>query len=52
MENGRAALIRADAACYRAKAQGRNRVSTAEDMGTVNVSTMILPKVGQSGVSR
>lgn len=47
-ENGRGALIRADAACYRAKAQGRNRVSAADDLGSVDVSPMILPQVRTS----
>ena len=51
-ENGRGALIRADAACYRAKAQGRNRVSMADDLGSVDVSTVILPQVASSGVTR
>jgi diguanylate cyclase (GGDEF)-like protein len=34
-ESGRAALIRADAACYRAKSGGRNRVATAHDIPSV-----------------
>ncbi len=50
-ENGRAGLIRADAACYRAKAEGRNRVSIADDLGSVDVSTLILPRIGGSGSS-
>ena len=33
-ESGRAALIRADTACYRAKAAGRNQVSSAHDILT------------------
>ena len=50
-ENGRAVLIRADAACYRAKAEGRNRVSVADDLGSVDVSTMILPAVSGAGAA-
>jgi diguanylate cyclase (GGDEF)-like protein len=45
-ENGRAVLIRADAACYRAKSQGRDRVSLADDLGTVDAPTRILPALG------
>lgn len=46
-ENGRAVLIRADAACYRAKSLGRDRVSLADDLGSVDVATRILPAVGR-----
>jgi diguanylate cyclase (GGDEF)-like protein len=45
-ENGRAVLIRADAACYRAKSQGRDRVSLGDDLGTVDAPTRILPALG------
>ena len=44
-ENGRAVLIRADAASYRAKATGRNRVEAADDMGSVEATSRILPVV-------
>ncbi len=44
-ENGRALLIRADAAAYRAKAAGRNIVSSADDLGSVEAATRILPVV-------
>lgn len=44
-ENGRAVLIRADAASYRAKAAGRNCVSAADDMGSVEAASRILPVV-------
>lgn len=44
-ENGRALLIRADAASYRAKAAGRNTVSSADDLGSVEAATRILPAV-------
>ena len=45
-ENGQAVLIRADAACYRAKSLGRDRVSLADDLGTVHAPTRILPTLG------
>ena len=45
-ENGRAVLIRADAACYRAKSQGRDRVSLGDDLGTVEAPTRIIPALG------
>ena len=44
-ENGRAVLIRADAASYRAKATGCNRVEAADDMGSVEATSRILPVV-------
>ena len=46
-ENGRAVLIRADAASYRAKAAGRNCVAAADDMGSVEAASRILPVVAQ-----
>jgi len=46
-ENGRAVLIRADAAAYRAKANGRNCSASADDMGSVEVASGILPAVAQ-----
>lgn len=46
-ENGRAVLIRADAAAYRAKAAGRNCVAAADDMGSVEAASRILPIVVQ-----
>ena len=46
-ENGRAVLIRADAAAYRAKAAGRNCVAAADDMGSVEAASRILPIVTQ-----
>jgi diguanylate cyclase (GGDEF)-like protein len=51
-ENGRALLIRADAACYRAKAEGRNRVSLADDLGSVEAVTRIMPMVGRPLLTR
>ncbi len=51
-ENGRALLIRADAACYRAKAEGRNRVSLADDLGSVEAVTRIMPLVSRPLLTR
>jgi diguanylate cyclase (GGDEF)-like protein len=44
-ENSKAVMIRADAACYRAKDAGRNRVADADDLGSVDVATRIIPAV-------
>ena len=41
----RAALGRADAACYRAKAAGRNAVALADDLPSVDPDSSILPRI-------
>ena len=41
----RAALGRADAACYRAKAAGRNAVALADDLPSVDPDSCILPRI-------
>ena len=46
-ENSRAVMVRADAACYRAKDAGRNRVADADDLGSVDIATRIIPAVAR-----
>ncbi len=43
-ETARSALTRADAACYRAKAGGRNRVAESEDLGETDPDSGIIPR--------
>jgi PleD family two-component response regulator len=49
-ESGRATLSRADAACYRAKAGGRDRVESAESIDSVvGAGSSIIPRIRTGG---